>query len=235
MHKIIVANYKMNGSKKFYRSIQNKLNKLELKDTELILCPPFLYVPFFKLSNSNIHLGVQDASNTIDRKSTGQIKPEMLKEFGVEYSIVGHSERRILGETDELVNQKIKVLLSSGMTPILCVGEQSKDENLSIVIKQVKEAIKGIKSHFKLIIAYEPVWAIGTGELPSVQHVNEVARSLKKILNKLDVEYKILYGGSISNENFQDMAKADIDGFLVGGVSLEVDKFIKIVKGIDNE
>ena len=81
MHKIIVANYKMNGSKKFYRSIQNKLNKLELKDTELILCPPFLYVPFFKLSNSNIHLGVQDVSNTIDRKSTGQIKPEVVRNF----------------------------------------------------------------------------------------------------------------------------------------------------------
>lgn len=235
MHKIIVANYKMNGSKKLYRSILNKLNKLELKDTELILCPPFLYVPFFKISNDAIHLGVQDISNVINKKSTGQISPEMAKEFGVEYSIVGHSERRSLGETDELINQKIKVSLSSGITPILCVGERSKDESSNMVLNQMKNAIKGIKNHLKLIIAYEPVWAIGTGEIPSVAHVNRVTKSLRKYLDKVDIDYKILYGGSISDKNYQDMQRSDIDGFLVGGVSLEVNKFIEIVKGIDNE
>ena len=235
MHKIIVANYKMNGSKKLYRHILNKLNKLELKDTALILCPPFLYVPFFKISNDAIHLGVQDISNTINKKSTGQISPKMAKEFGAEYSIVGHSERRSLGETDELINQKINVLLSSDMTPILCVGEKSKDENLNIVLKQLKDAIKGIKNHFELIIAYEPVWAIGTGEIPSIAHVNKVAKSLRKFLDKVDADYKILYGGSISDENYQDMARSEIDGFLIGGISLEVNKFIEIIKGIDNE
>jgi len=115
MGKLIVANYKMNGDKYFYHSIQKKFNKLKLQDTKIILCPPFVYLPTFKIKNKNFAIGSQDISNKIDNKSTGQISPKMLTEFGVEYCLINHSERKILGEGLSTAKEKIKNSINAGM------------------------------------------------------------------------------------------------------------------------
>ena len=109
MEKLLVANYKMNGDKNFYNTVQKVMKKIKVKDTKIVLCPPFVYMPFLKIKNDNIALGSQDISNILNKQSTGQISPVMLKELNVNYTIIGHSERRALGETDELVADKLKL------------------------------------------------------------------------------------------------------------------------------
>ena len=204
-------------------------------DTSVVLCPPFVYLDIFRLKNKKISLGVQDISNQINHKSTGQISPRMLNEFSVKYSIVGHSERRALGENDDLINQKVKLCIESDIVPIICVGEHEKDENVDLIQNQVSSAISKVKRSSKIILAYEPVWAIGTGEIPSVEYINkQVSLIRKKKKKKRFNDFLILYGGSVNEDNYADLLGADIDGFLLGGVSLRLDEFLKIVKGVDN-
>ena len=130
MHKLVVANYKMNGNVDFFRSV-NVLNKLKVRDTKIVLCPPFLYLPFIKIKNKDISLGVQNLSETINHKSTGEISPIMVKEFKVKYAIIGHSERRAIGETDEMIANKVVNALNHDITPIICVGENNANEGLN--------------------------------------------------------------------------------------------------------
>ncbi len=235
MRKLIVANYKMNGDSALYTSIVKKLNKIKMLDTSVVLCPPFVYLDIFRLKNKKISLGVQDISNQINHKSTGQISPRMLNEFSVKYSIVGHSERRALGENDDLINQKVKLCIESDIVPIICVGENEKDENVDLIQNQVSSAISKVKRSSKIILAYEPVWAIGTGEIPSVEYINKQVSLVRKLLKKKRFnDFLILYGGSVNEDNYADLLGADIDGFLLGGVSLRLDEFLKIVKGVDN-
>ncbi len=234
MHKLIVANYKMNGDKKFYSSIQSKLNKLKVKDTELVLCPPFLYLSCFKIKNKKIFLGSQDISNVPKGKSTGQISPLMLKEFDVKYSIIGHSERRSMGENDEIVAQKVKTACDNQITPIICVGESNKTSKLDVLKTQVEQALDLIDDK-NVIFAYEPVWAIGTGQIPTIKRINTAIKNIKTTAKTKGFDVKVLYGGSVDEVNYKDLIKADLDGFLLGGISLSVEKFISIVKGIEHE
>ena len=234
MQKIVVANYKMNGSKSFYASAFKKINNTKVKDTEIVLCPPFVYLNLFKLKKKNIHLGSQDISLNVGSKSTGQISPAMLKEFKVKYAIIGHSEQRELGETDEQIAQKAKLCMENNIIPIVCVGEKNKNSSVKEVLCQVEKVFSQI-DNTKLFFAYEPVWAIGSGEVPTKEKINSVVSLIKQTCNSKCPDVKVLYGGSVNAKNYKDLLKSEADGFLIGGASLKIDEFCEIVKGVENE
>lgn len=236
MRRLIVANYKMNGDKKLFASIIKKINKLKVMDTKIVLCPPFVYLDEFKIKNKFVSLGCQDITNQDNSKSTGQISPKMLAEFQVKYVIVGHSERRKLGETDAQINEKVKICLNNGLLPIICVGEEKKSDKLDLVLCQVERALENTSKDNTPIIAYEPVWAIGTGKIPEPSRIDRMSEKIRAKIKDLGYQNCIvLYGGSVNKDNFSEIARSKIDGLLLGGVSLKIDEFIAIVKGIDNE
>ncbi len=226
---IFVANYKMNGDKKFYQKVNRVFNKLESEDT-VVLCPPFVYMSSFKLRNENVFLGSQDVSGEINKTSTGQISAKMLQELNVTYSIIGHSERREIGETDFMIASKVHMAQEFGLVPIVCVGERNRAESLDILIKQVSIALSKSQKN-NVIFAYEPVWAIGTGEIPTVDQINSAISVIKETALKCGFDVQVLYGGSVNLSNHNEIRKSSADGFLMGGVSLKLDDFIKIVKG----
>ena len=234
MHKIVVANYKMNGDKNFYLNVQKRLNKLNVKDTDVVLCPPFVYLPFFKTKNKKLSLGCQDIANVQKGKSTGQTSAEMLNEFGVRYSIVGHSERKALGETDEQIANKVKVCFDNAIEPIVCIGGKTKQVKESFLKNQIESALSFVQGK-RVIFAYEPLWAIGSGLVPTVENINTASKIIKDTCTERGFVPVVLYGGSVDDNNYKELIKANIDGFLVGGTSLKVDKFINLVKGVDNE
>lgn len=226
---IFVANYKMNGDKNFYQKVNKVFNKLKVEDT-IVLCPPFVYMPFLKLKKENVYLGSQDVAGEINKQSTGQISVKMLNDFNVKYSIVGHSERRAIGETDETVAKKVNIAQVNGIIPIVCVGENSKSAGLDIIEKQVKIALLQATKN-EIIFAYEPIWAIGSGLQPTISQINEAVKIIKTTAKDAGFDVKILYGGSVNLSNYKEIQKAKIDGLLMGGVSLKLEDFIKIVKG----
>ena len=226
---IFVANYKMNGDKKFYQKVNRVFNKLESEDT-VILCPPFVYMSSLKLKNENVFLGSQDVSGEFTRPSTGQISAKMLKEFGAKYSIVGHSERREIGETDFMIARKVHMAQEYDLIPIICVGERVQGESLDVLKRQVDLAL-GKAVCRELMFAYEPVWAIGTGEIPTVEQINNAVQVIKDTAKEHGFDVKVLYGGSVNLSNHDEIKKSNADGFLMGGVSLKLDEFLKIVKG----
>lgn len=229
MQKLLVANYKMNGNKDFYQKVSKTINKLKLKDT-VILCPPFVYMPFLKINNKNVCLGAQDICSQENTKSTGQTSAKMLKEFGASYVIVGHSERREIGETNEVVAQKVSIAQSNNIIPIVCVGEKTKTAKLDILVEQVKIALSMAKND-NIIFAYEPIWAIGSGVQPTVEKINKALKIIKNTAQDLGFDLKVLYGGSINGNNINEVSKSLADGFLMGGVSNKLDEFVSILKG----
>lgn len=229
MEKLLVANYKMNGNKDFYQKASKIINKLSLTDT-VVLCPPFVYMPFLKKSNKNVKLGAQDVTNVVNTKSTGQTSPAMLKEFNAEYVIIGHSERRENGETDLMVADKVNVAQSNGLIPIVCVGEKTKVSKLDVLAEQVKMALSK-SAGAEIVFAYEPIWAIGSGEVPTISKINKALKIIKDTAKENKFNVKVLYGGSVNVANYKDLLKSDADGFLMGGVSNKTEEFIKILKG----
>ena len=235
MRKLIVANYKMNGNIDFYKSVAKKLKNIKAEDTKIVLCPPFVYLPYLKIKNKFVEIGAQDVALSVKGKSTGQISANMLKEFGANYTIVGHSERREIGETNEMVATKAFNALECGLTPIVCVGELKKNSALNIVVEQVEHVLKSCNNKGNIVFAYEPVWAIGSGEIPTINRINKVIKLIKETIKNYGLKPICLYGGSVNVSNYKEIEKAEIDGFLLGGVSLDVDKFIEIIKGVDND
>ena len=234
MQKLIVANYKMNGNSEFYNSVKSTMNNIKVKDTEIILCPPFIYLSNLNFEHEKISVGVQDISIEINKKSTGQISPLMLKEFGVKYSIIGHSERRAIGETDEIVANKVFNALSNEIIPIVCVGEESKFSSLDVLKHQVQMALS--KACGEVIFAYEPVWAIGSGEIPTIEQINKAVNIIKEVASEQGFNnIKVLYGGSVNEVNYMELLNTYADGFLLGGISLNTEKFISLIKGVENE
>jgi len=247
MKKLIVANWKMNPqglleAKKLFLSIKNwiKKNSTLLKKTEIIICPPFVYLaPLSKLlkpKNYNLKpkLGAQDLFWAKMGAFTGEISPKMLKNLGVEYVILGHSERRhILKETDEMIAKKLEAAIKNKLKPILCIGETEKErksgKTFKILKNQLNSAIQNLKPttyNLKpIIIAYEPVWAIGTGNPCKPEDAKEVLIFLKKL-----TQSSVLYGGSVNSQNAKDYIEVGFDGLLVGGASLNKKEFIKIIK-----
>jgi triosephosphate isomerase len=248
MQKLIIANWKMNPqslneAKKLFNSVKNwiKRNSDILQNVRIIICPPFVYLSNIASSNfqhqtSNISLGAQDLFWEEKGAFTGEISPRMLKNFGVEYVIVGHSERRkILGETDEMINKKLRAAIKAKLKPILCIGEKRREvgsRKYEEIRNQLKKALKGIPNSFfrlpdSLIIAYEPVWAIGTGNPCKPAEAKEVLLFLRKIF-----KLPILYGGSVNSKISKDYIRIGFDGLLVGGASLDSKEFIEIIKSI---
>ncbi|MBE7076673.1 MAG: triose-phosphate isomerase [Clostridiales bacterium] len=234
MRKLIVANYKMNGDEKFYSLVTKKLNKLALKDARFVLCPPFVYLSKFKKHIKSGELGIQNISAFDFGAHTGEISHQMLKEFGVRYVIIGHSEVRSSGETDELIAKKVKIACGHDMIPIICVGED-KNSGLELIKSQVEKAIQYIDNSSKIIFAYEPIWAIGTKVTPTSEEIKTVVDNIKLTLEKLGFkDVPVLYGGSVNKDTYKHCLNSGCDGLLVGGASLNLDEFIEILKGVDN-
>jgi triosephosphate isomerase (TIM) len=203
-------------------------------DRDIILCVPYtdLFAMSQNLHGSSIRLGAQNVHWEEFGAYTGEISAPMLTELGVRYVIVGHSERRqYFGETDETVNMRLKAAQNAGLTPILCVGETKQqrdmDETESIICDQLKGGLTDI-DQTNLIIAYEPIWAIGTGDTCAAKDANQVIGLIRRQLKNVDVP--IQYGGSVKPDNVDEiMAQPEIDGALVGGASLQPDSFARIV------
>ncbi|MCX5726283.1 MAG: triose-phosphate isomerase [Candidatus Saganbacteria bacterium] len=240
---VIAGNWKMNCNIAEAETLVSGLIPLakDTKDREIVICPPFtaLFAVSRLLNGTNIALGGQDLFFEEKGAFTGEISAKMLKDIECKYVIIGHSERRqYFHETDETVNKKIFAALKHDLSPIVCIGEalqqREKGETFKIIERQIKEGFKKLEiENWKLvIIAYEPIWAIGTGKTATPEQAEEVHAFIRKLLPKeVSNDIRILYGGSVKPDNIKDlMAKPDIDGALVGGASLDADSFSKIVK-----
>ena len=185
-----------------------------------------------KLRGSNIEVGAQNChEQDVYGAFTGSVNSSMLKSVGAKYIIIGHSENRQAGETDKLINLKIKSVLKSGLNVIFCIGETLKAKRKkitkSVLNKQIKAGLKNIKNNKKIIIAYEPVWSIGTGIIPKSDDLFKTISFIKKEKKN----YKVLYGGSVNPKNINQLKSINnIDGYLIGGASQDPKKFIDIIK-----
>jgi len=242
---MIAGNWKMNKTlDEALELVKDIKNEERDKDVEAVLCIPYVNLTEVKklIEDTDIKLGAQNVHWEDSGAYTGEISPLMLKNIGVEYVIIGHSERRqYFNETDEIVNKKVKAVLNHGLKPILCVGEtlaeREKGIEEDIVGEQIKNALEGISEEdaSNIVIAYEPIWAIGTGKTASSKDANTMLGFIRNILgdiyNKdLKNNIRILYGGSVKPANIKElMAEDEIDGALVGGASLKKDDFLSLI------
>lgn len=237
MRKIIIAgNWKMYKNQAqslaFVQNFKSEIDETP-DDREIVLCVPFTSLTAMSknLHGSKIMLGAQNIHWEIEGAYTGEISGAMLTEIGVDYVIIGHSERRqYFGETDETVNLRLKAAQQYGLKPILCVGETKEQrdagETENIIINQLKQNLPGVDQE-KLVIAYEPIWAIGTGDTCESEEANRVIGIIRQQLDNKEVS--IQYGGSVKPENIKEiMAQSEIDGALVGGASLSPSSFAEI-------
>lgn len=241
---IIAGNWKMNTTIEqavaLTKEMQAELNKME--GVEKILCPPFISLAAVKelLAGSSIKVGAQNIYFEEKGAYTGEVSPLMLVGL-CEYVILGHSERRqYFGETDALVNRKVQAALKVGLKPILCVGERLEENEVGrteeVVTRQVRAGLAGIKSQQGLVIAYEPVWAIGTGKAATGQQANATIGLIRRIISqlyggKIAQAMRIQYGGSVTSVNIAEfISQPEIDGALVGGASLKAAEFLGIVR-----
>ena len=239
--KIIIANWKMNfllkNGKQFVKKIL--INKKIFKN-KLIICPPtsIIYEISKQLKNKNIGLGAQDCHFEKFGAFTGNVSPLMLKDIGCKYVILGHSERRIYHfESNLIIKKKLLNAIEHNLKVILCIGEDSKtkkkNKTLDFLAKQIKETVPTKNLANKIIIAYEPIWSIGSGVTPNINDISNIHKFIKDKLIKINRFYrntKILYGGSVNNKNAKKFLKInEIDGLLVGGASTKLNKLISIL------
>ncbi|MEK7213826.1 MAG: triose-phosphate isomerase [Patescibacteria group bacterium] len=248
--RIIVGNWKMHPTtleeaNRLFRSIKNISNKLV--STHIIICPPFIYIPSLIKSraSSTISIGAQDVFFEEQGSFTGEISPLMLKNIGITHVIVGHSEKRELGDTDEMISKKIQSLLEVGIHPILCVGEKVRDEHgeyLEVLKTQIKNSLNKVPKKYikQLIVAYEPIWAIGAKEPMDPETVHEMSIFVKKVLSDIyghdeAIATPVLYGGAINFRNAGDIIiLGQVDGLLVGRESVNRQGFSELLKTIDS-
>jgi len=234
-----VANWKMFGNLKSINTLDKviKFSKSrEIKKGRLIYCPPYTLITSFfkKFENCLIDIGAQNCHESDDYGShTGFINSRMLKSIGANYVILGHSENRKKGETDKLINLKIKSAIKAKLKVIFCIGETLTEKKMgktrAILSKQIKLGLNKIKKKSDIFVAYEPVWSIGTGNIPKPKELEQTVKFIKK--NFKGKMPKILYGGSVNPQNISDLKKIiNLDGFLIGGASQSPKKFIDIVK-----
>lgn len=248
--KLVVGNWKMHGSKAVVESLLSSLldQLQDLADVSVAVCPPYAYLQQVQnqLEASSIDIGAQNVCAETQGAFTGEISAQMLLEFACRWVIVGHSERRALySENDQTVAAKFVAAQDAGLTPILCVGEslaqRQGGDTLNWIEGQLRAVIEraGIEAFAKSVIAYEPIWAIGTGETASPEQAQEVHQHIRRVLASLDAviadNVSILYGGSVKANNAEELfAKPDIDGGLVGGASLDAPEFAAICKAASN-
>ena len=245
---LVIANWKLNGDLNLVETMVSELmtNATELR-SDVVICPPAIYISALhkalthKASDaSNIAVGAQNCSENSSGAYTGEIAPRMLADVGCDYVIVGHSERRsIFHETDAMIANKVKLVQQAGLTPVLCVGEslqQREDEQtIDVVTAQIEAATTDV-DWTKLVIAYEPVWAIGTGKTTTPEQAQEVHQAIRNYLQTCSPHsdsVALLYGGSVKADNAAQLfAQDDIDGGLIGGASLNTDEFRAICSAV---
>jgi triosephosphate isomerase len=243
---LIAGNWKMfkTGSEAVETASRLADLSKDVSDVDIMIAPTHLALPLVaaKVENTNIKLGAQNLYYEPQGAYTGEVSAQMVKAAGADYAIIGHSERRqFFGDTDELVNKKTRAAIESNLIPVVCIGETEAERDMKktflVLDKQVSDGLKGfgLEELNRLVLAYEPVWAIGTGKTASVKQVEEVHRFLRKLLkdkfsDKLAKETRILYGGSVKPDNVKDlMSIEDVDGALVGGASLDANTFSRII------
>jgi triosephosphate isomerase (TIM) len=234
-----IANWKMYGNLSSLKTLDKviKFSKSnEIRKSRLIYCPPYTLISSFskKFQNCQISIGGQNCHESKSYgQSTGSVNSQMLKDIGAQYVIIGHSENRKKGESDKLINLKIKSAIEAKLKVIFCIGEtlieKRKKMTKLILSKQIKIALNGVKNKSNIFIAYEPFWAIGTGIIPKSKELLKTVDFIKsKFKGRIP---KILYGGSVNPQNIINLKEINnIDGFLIGGASQNVNKFIDIVK-----
>lgn len=245
--KYIIGNWKMNmlpnEAINFLENYTQGVKGIKA-DRKLIICVPFIDMFYSNLytQETNVKIGAQNMHFKTSGAYTGEVSGEMLSSINIEYSIIGHSERRMyFGETDEIVNLKVKHAIELGINPIVCVGEElsvnEEGKTLEFVENQIREGLKGLENlqniNNEIIIAYEPIWAIGTGKTCDSEYANTVNGHIRKVAKEMypNANISVLYGGSVKSQNAEEiLLKEHIDGVLVGGASLDSEEFIKISK-----
>ncbi|MBQ9071651.1 MAG: triose-phosphate isomerase [Bacilli bacterium] len=234
-NKLIVGNIKMNMK---FGEIYNYLNYFkDIKSKNVVICPSYIYIPYFL--NYGFDVGSQNVCSSEDGGYTGEISAKQLSSIGVNYTIVGHSERRIkLKESNLDINKKIKSSLKANLKVILCIGETKEELDLlkkDIVLKrQIRDALINIDDISDIIIAYEPVWSIGTNKIPQKQEIISTITYIKSLVYKMyKKDIKVLYGGSINEKNINDLKSVkEIDGFLIGSASINPIQFTQIINKV---
>lgn len=244
----IAGNWKMNTNRASAVALAEAVAKqaASLEGVDLAVCPPSCYLDAVgrAIAGSKVALGAQNMYHEKDGAFTGELSAAMLCDLGCKYVILGHSERRhILGETDAAINKKLHAALAAGLTPIVCVGEllseREAGQTLAVIQSQFDGSLAGLSAEqmAAIVIAYEPVWAIGTGKVATPQQAEEVHLALRKIIaerynSSIADSVRLQYGGSVKPDNAAELLKQpDIDGALVGGASLKADQFLGIVAG----
>jgi triosephosphate isomerase len=247
---LVIGNWKMHGSKavvgELLKALLREYRDVSAQGVGVVVCPPSPYLDMCQagLFGSSIELGAQNVHTEFAGAYTGEVSAPMLSEFDVRYVIVGHSERReYFAETNELVARKFAAVLAGGMTPVLCVGESLAERESGLAQRAVMAQIEAVVAHSGVdaltdsVLAYEPVWAIGTGRTASPQQAQEMHGYMRSMLSTKNAQVaaglRILYGGSVNAANAAELfAQKDIDGGLVGGASLKPEEFITIVKSV---
>lgn len=233
--KIVIGNQKSYLDNHEINEFVKELQSINFHN--VIICPSSIY--FDKFKDKEILLGSQNVSSYPKGATTGELSAEQLKSIGVNFSIVGHSERReLLKESNDDISLKIKCLLENHMVPILCIGETpiEREEGTAkeVLSSQLKGALENIPSEFveKVIIAYEPIWAIGTGLVPTNEEITEIAKYIRDFLKEhYNSSPIVLYGGSVNQKNIDELNKIDIvDGYLIGGASTKIQEFLNIIE-----
>ncbi len=246
MKPIVAGNWKMNKTideaLSFVDEVKNRI--LDKDGANVIFCPPFtsLFSIARLLDNSLFYLGAQNVHHETEGAYTGEISVQMLNSVNVDYAILGHSERRIFfGETNEFIRKKINAVLKGGLIPIVCIGESLDERNAGqtkeVLKKQIEDCFNNLKSinEYSLILAYEPIWAIGTGNSANEIQITEAHGYIRRIIHTMfgenDQNIPILYGGSVNVDNALSLINIDgVDGFLVGGASLNLESFCRIIE-----
>jgi triosephosphate isomerase len=249
MKYIVIGNWKMNpGSVGEAKKLFDKSVRIvrTLKKTDVVLAVPFIYLPLLKSSSKNLFLGAQDVFWEEKGAYTGEISSEQLAKLGVSYVLVGHSERRALGDTDEIVNRKMRAVLHAGLTPVLCIGEHTHDAHgkyLSFLQNQIRSAFHKVSrgNLSRILVAYEPIWAIGksAGDAMKSGEVHETVLYIQKILSEIygreaTKKVRIIYGAAVEADNTTDLIRnGNVRGLLPGHASLSAETFGLILRAVD--
>ncbi len=229
-----VANWKLNGNFQFIRQYLEILNREIFNKKCVVLCPPSIYLNIVKDLSKDSLIGAQDCSFYNEGAYTGEISANMLSDIGVNFCIVGHSERRkYFRESNDIINEKASKLIENNIVPIICIGEtldEKKNNRTEEILKvQVAASIPKSANNNNSIIAYEPVWAIGTGITPTLKEIEDSHKFIRN-LDKKFLNFKMLYGGSVNIKNSKQILNlANVNGALIGGASLKIDEFIEII------
>lgn len=227
-NRLIVGNMKMNLTKD---TIDEYLKKIsDIKKDNVVICPSNIYIPYF--INKKFKVGIQNVFHLDEGSYTGEVSAYQANSLGVNYALVGHSERRIhFNESDEIIHLKLKQIIDNNLIAILCVGEK-KDESIEQVLYKQISILNNIPSLENVVIAYEPVWAIGTNVIPTNEEIRSAITYIKNVVKQnFDYDINVLYGGSVNKNNIETLnCIEEIDGFLIGGASLKIDEFIKIIE-----